>query len=212
MMTDDAMTRSVSVAVRPEPPDELKSFFGERPLIRGEDPSVFEALRDRIAEAVGPQDAMDWLWVSDLATAAWDAQRARRLSAQLYEAARKEAIQTILSDLLQHEIPGAAGRRQHCHATAAEWLQAGRDGEAAMAEFLATYGLEPEVVTAEIFRLRADALERLDRMAAAADRRRDLVIREIERRRRDRAEHFRRACEDLHDHDAVGYDSNGWVV
>jgi hypothetical protein len=210
-MSQNAIAKSGAVPAKPEPPTELERFFGERPIIRGEDPELYDALFDRIAGTVDPQDAMEWLWASDLASAAWDAHRARRLRAQLFEAARKEAVQTILSDLLQHEITGAVARQKHCHSKAIEWLQAGQEGEAAMAAFLAQYGLGPEVITGEIFRLRGDALERLDRMAAAADRRRDLVIREIERRRRDRAERFRRASEDVVEHHTPD-DRKGWVV
>lgn len=211
-MTENAIAQRSTAPARAQLPEELAGFVGERPLIRGEDPERYDALFGRIADAVGPQDALEWLWVADITSAAWESHRARRLRAQLVEVTRKEAIQSILVDLLQHEITGMASRRQHCHAMAIEWLQDTPDGEAKMRAFLAGYGLGPEAVTAEIYRLRADVFERIDRMAAAADRRRDLVIREIERRRRDRAERFRQASDEIIGREEAQAGENGWFV
>jgi len=67
----------------------------------------------------------------------------------------------------------------------------GPGGEAKMAEFLAGYGLDPSAIAAETFLNRAQVYEQADRMAANADKRRDALLCEIERRRAWRAQNFR---------------------
>lgn len=81
------------------------------------------------------------------------------------------------------------------------WTSTGARGERALGKFLAQYGLSPDVVHATVLDTNFDSLERIDSIIAAADQRRDKIIQEIERRRRDRAGPFRRAADDLVDVD-----------
>ena len=62
-----------------------------------------------------------------------------------------------------------------------------------MAAFLRQYDLDPSAIAAEVFMTRGQPYDQLERIAAAADRRRDALLREIERRRAGRAEQFRDA-------------------
>lgn len=76
--------------------------------------------------------------------------------------------------------------------TVSSWI--GPDGDSKMEKFLARYDLDPSAIAAEVFMARSEPYDQLERMAAAADKRRDAVFREIERRRAWRAEEFRDAA------------------
>jgi hypothetical protein len=76
--------------------------------------------------------------------------------------------------------------------TVSTWM--GPGGEAKMAEFLAGHGLDPSAVAAEVFMNRSEPYEQLERIATGADKRRDALLRDIERRRAGRAERFREAA------------------
>ena len=174
-------------------------FIGERPLIHGEDPRVYDGLFCRFAAAVEPADPVEWLWVKDLVDAAWEAQRARRLRAQLFNIWRKSAIEKLVESCLDDGSimdPYTLSR-----GIAHDWTSTGARGEREMEKLLAEYGLSPDVVHATVLGTHARSFERIDSMIAAADQRRDKIIQEIERRRRDRASPFRRAADDIVDVD-----------
>jgi hypothetical protein len=42
--------------------EENAQFFGPPPLIAGEDPAQYEAMRDQISAAVGPLDFLEEIW------------------------------------------------------------------------------------------------------------------------------------------------------
>jgi hypothetical protein len=70
--------------------EENAQFFGPPPLIAGEDPAQYEAMRDQISAAVGPLDFLEEIWVNDVVNLVWETQRLRRLrAARLHCAAPK---------------------------------------------------------------------------------------------------------------------------
>ena len=67
---------------------------------------------------------------------------------------------------------------------------------------LASAGLSSEAVTAQTLALKIDIVERIDRMMATAEARRNSVLREIERHRASFARTLRRAVQDVEDAEA----------
>ena len=86
-------------------------------------------------------------------------------------------MRLVAENLLQDKrLEG--GFRDLITETVSSWT--GADGEAKLAEFLARYDLDPRAIAAEVFMNRSEVYDQLDRIAAAADKRRDAVFREIE--------------------------------
>lgn len=172
-------------------PQDVAEFIGDRPIVKGEDPRLYDALFGKLAALIAPEDPIEWIWTKDVADAHWEARRARRFRDQILDLGRYKAMRRVAENLLQDKRPGREFD-ELVKETVASW---GRpDGEAKMAEFLAQYGLDPSAIAAEVFMARSQPYDQLERIAAAADKRRDAVFREIERRRAWRAEQFREAA------------------
>jgi len=163
-------------------PPELTDLLGPPPLVRGEDGAVYEALFARIAVALKPRDIIEWLWARDVVDAAWEGARLRRLRASLRTVGQRRGLKSLLDDAGLDPFAGPEGE-----VTAAEAADAYDDDapgyREAVDRALAERGYLREAVEAQHLRSDLDGLEAIDRMAAAADERRDGVLREVERRR-----------------------------
>ena len=171
-------------------PKDVATFIGNRPIVQGENPQQYDALFDRLAALITPADAIEWIWTKDIADAHWEARRARRFRDDILTLGRQGAMRRVAENLLQHRRC-EGNFNELVAATVSEWMQP--DGEAKMAKFLLEYDLDPSAVAAEVFMSRGQPYDQLERIAAAADKRRDALLREIERRRDWRAERFRDA-------------------
>ncbi len=110
--------------------EESVRFFGPPPLIAGEDPAQYEAIRTQILAAVQPLDFLEEILVNDVVNLVWDMRRFRRL------------MRNVLN------------------------------------------GDNENVLTPEFtLRLRMETAERINRMAAGAEARRNAAWREIDRHR-----------------------------
>jgi len=89
----------------------VEELLSKRPLIPGEDPTLYDALLARVREAVRPFDIIEHIWVKDIVDLVWEMQRWRRLRAATFAQAHREVLREALSDLLgaQHK-PGLADR------------------------------------------------------------------------------------------------------
>lgn len=171
-------------------PPDVAEFIGRRPIVRGEDPSQYDVLFGRLAALISPDDAIEWIWTKDVADAHWEARRARRFRDEILDLGRLEAMRSVARNLLQNRRC-EPGFDKLVADTVSAWM--GPDGEANLAEFLRQYDLDPSAIAAEAFTARGQSYDQLERIAAAADKRRDALLREIERRRGWRAERFRDA-------------------
>jgi hypothetical protein len=177
---------------RPLPglPNAVAQFLGDRPIIGGEDPAAYDALFTQLAAFIKPADTIEWIWTKDIVDASWEARRARRIRDQVLELGRAPAMKRVAENLLQDKRATADFKKDVSKAVSS-WM--GPGGDVKMIKFLARYGLNPSAIAAETFLNRAQPYEQADRMAANADKRRDTLLREVERRRAVRAPRFRDA-------------------
>jgi hypothetical protein len=179
-------------------PPELASLLGPPPLVRGEDGAAYEALFARIAVALKPRDIIEWLWARDVVDAAWEGARLRRLRASLRTLGQRRGLKGLLREAGLDPFPGPEGE-----VPAEEAADAYDAGEpeylAAVDAALAERGYLREAIEAQMLRGDLSRLEVIDRMAAAADQRRDGVLREVERRRTTFAARLRLATAETFD-------------
>src|SRR5436189_1631225 len=71
-------------------PAAVQALFGDPPVLRGEEISVYYNILDRFAEIVDPQDTMEWLWIKDLTDHSWEIRRLRRFKILFVESSRNE--------------------------------------------------------------------------------------------------------------------------
>jgi len=153
--------------------EECARFFGPPPLIAGEDQAQYEAMRDQISAAVGPLDFLEEIWVNDVVNLVWETLRLRRLRAALFHRDTRER----LSKWITTSDPSRAGK------LVTNWALHEPDAVAEVDAAFARAGRTIDEVTAEIFALKIDELERIDRMVAGAEARRNVALREIDRHR-----------------------------
>jgi hypothetical protein len=141
---------------------------GRQPaLLPEEDPAEYEGLRARFVAAVEPRDAVEELWVDDLAELTYEMRRLRHIRMRIVALARPEAFERLSAETKARRLAMAWGE--------------GRDADeyAILTEMKPT----PEDITAKAFELRLAAVERISGMIAQAETRRNIALREIDRRR-----------------------------
>src|SRR5262245_2535809 len=158
------------------------------PPLLGEDPAAYDELLGRISGAVKPSDVFEEIWVQDIVDLAWEVVRLRRLSASLMTATAHKAVQTILEPF----IPDYFERESLAKA----WGTRDKAAVKQIDNLLAAAGMSIDVVMAQTLSINLDDIERIDRMIATAEARRNLIMREIERHRATWAQDFRQAAQE----------------
>jgi hypothetical protein len=85
-------------------------LFGAPPVLPGEDPKAYHEMLNRVAISIVSRDFIEEIWVHDLADAAWNLFRWRRikaayLSAKMSEKADKEAARLASAEIQSLEGP-----------------------------------------------------------------------------------------------------------
>ena len=59
-------------------PQYVQDLFGEPPLLRGENGSVYGTLMEHFAKLIKPADIIEWWWAKDMTDHTWEIRRLRR--------------------------------------------------------------------------------------------------------------------------------------
>ena len=150
-------------------------------LLPEESREEYETLRARIAAAVAPADAIEELWAEDVAELTFEIKRLREIRVRIVMAERR--------DVLEKLVPRFPKAREIASGSPYRELD-----DNAIKERLAQMKLTPEDVTAKAFERSLAKIDAVNRMVAQASDRRDVVLREIERRREALAARLRAAA------------------
>ena len=97
-------------------PEELRGVFAEAGATRFESVEDYAGLLLVLARTVSPRDAIEWIWVKDLADLCWEARRLRLAKAAALTVSRPHAagdlVRAGLADADAAEIDGQAYRRK----------------------------------------------------------------------------------------------------
>lgn len=156
-------------------PPEIQAFFGDPPLMRGEDVSLYNKLMNLFTELVDPKDAVEWWWVKDVTDHTWEIRRLRRFKVLFVELKRDQVT-----------------KNRAVYAT----LRTSED-EDDEAEYVPVPVPDSEKDSAEFFMYRLDECGSVDKLIASAELRRDRALREIERRRERLARLLRKASDEI---------------
>jgi hypothetical protein len=154
--------------------EESTRFFGPPPIIAGEDQAQYEAMRDQISAAVGPLDFLEEIWVYDIVNLVWETLRLRRLSAALLHSSTRQRLSKLITTSPDSSRAGKL---------VTNWASHEPEAVAEVAATLARAGMTIDEVTVEMLALKIDEVERIDRMVAGAEARRNVALREIDRHR-----------------------------
>ena len=170
----------------PALPPAILALFGKPPLLVSEDADIYEALLSRIAIAVRPRDAFEWMLLKDYADLAWEIFRLRRAKAGVINLAHHRALTSVLLQLgWRYEL-------------AAKW-HTDPEVKTSIRTGLEQHGLDEAVITAEAVAQCCDQLGTFDRMIASTELRRNAMLGEIEHRRAGLAGRLRKGSADYID-------------
>lgn len=143
---------------------------GKELALRPEENPDYEALRARIVAAVEPKDAVEELWVDDVAELSFEIKRLRHMRMRIVAIARIDALDALIRPVADLQT----------RPLVRSW-SLGYDSQAN--EILSKMKLTSEDITAKAFELRLGEVERINGMIAQAEARRNVALREVERRR-----------------------------
>jgi hypothetical protein len=179
-------------------PKDLGALFAKRPLVLGESEADYDELLSRTTASVKPTDTIEALWVKDIVDLVWEAQRLRRFKSSLLMKAGRQALRSLLAKTKD------AGQLNGVRTfSISELISAYTAGDAvAVTEvemILRRLGLDIDTLMAQALAEKLDDLERIDRLIAGADARRNRALNELERRRDSFARRLRLAVQDATD-------------
>ena len=154
---------------------ELLEILGPPALLFGESPDAFDELFDRMRSSVAPRDVVEEIWVRDVADLTWEILRLRRSKAKFTDALWVDVVTELLEPVVQDPKERML----------LSWdLRERRPAAVKKARKLLTVAsYDSETVLAEVIAENVDAIELFDRMTAAAEGRRYVVLREMDRHR-----------------------------
>ena len=160
--------------------ETLNDYLPPAPLIEGDNPADYEAFQALCLAAIRPKDAIEHIWLRDFIDYSWDTLRFRRMRAALILASRKEAVRR----LVQEHLPDVFNKwGEDAKNLAHGWSASSEDHVSEVEELLKQHGLGPENIIAEAISIKIKDLERIEKLIAAYDHRRDKAIQELEKRR-----------------------------
>jgi hypothetical protein len=175
-------------------PTEVRALFGDPPLLRGEEASLYNNLMDQFSKLVEPKDMIEWWWVKDITDHTWEIRRLRRFKVLFVELRRDKVVENReLYNAPKYEpAPVPDGEEE----TGGVWVQENPDYKPVAVP-------ESEKDSAEFFMATVNEYKSADRLIAAAEVRRDRTLREIERRREHLARRVREASDKIIDDEAA---------
>ncbi len=161
--------------------------FGPPPLIEGEDATAYDELLTLVSAAVKPGDILEDIWVRDVVDLVWEAFRLRRLKANLMTASAYSGLHTVLEPLVNEGLGELVE----------DWARRKPSAIKEVNRLLASADLTMDAVMAHTLCENLDSMERIDRMIAMAEGRRDAILREIDRHRATLGHTLRRTVEQI---------------
>jgi hypothetical protein len=177
------------------------------PLLSAESADEFASLRNKLENEIHPEGPIEQIYLDEFAIIIWEIWRLRRYKTVIINNARLEALQKILEQLLCRPDYDPVSDFTDVHSRAAEdlarsWFDT-KKAKTRVAKLLRKFQMDEGAIEAEAFRLCAEDLERLDRMLALAEVRREKALRCIADYRQILSKQLQQAANRILDHDEV---------
>jgi hypothetical protein len=166
------------------------ALSGNRPLFAGEDGAAYDSLLARVSDVVKPADVLEEIWLQDVVDLSWEVGKLRRMKAEFLDSSAHRGLRKVLDRLL--------GWKESQDLTA-QWAAGNPDAVKLVASSLAAAGMTMNTVMAQTLAASINEVERLDRLTAAAELRRNAVLRAIADYRSVFAALLRRATSGIED-------------
>jgi hypothetical protein len=149
------------------------------PLLPGEREADYVNLIARVVAVARPRDAIEEFLTRDVVDLTWETFRLRRVKAGILKASISTGVERVLDDLGY----GPENSFDNTQNLAKKWAAGDKNARKEVQAALDKAGLTTDEVTAKTVESKLDSFERLDRMLASAEARRNNALREIDRHR-----------------------------
>ena len=149
------------------------------PLLPGEEEADYADVAVRFISAAKPRDAIEEFLIRDAVDLTWEILRLRRAKAGILKASMNTGVEEVLKALSPN--PTMAYRR--LQELSSGWMAGDKSARKEVEAALHKAQLSVDDVTAKTLESKLDSFERLDRMLASAEARRNNALREIDRHR-----------------------------
>ena len=165
------------------------------PLLPGEKQADYADVAARVVRAAKPRDAIEEFLVRDVIDLTWEIFRLRRVKGGILKASMSAGVGEILKGLGH----GPESAPFYARRLGEKWAAGDKDARKEVEAALAKAGLTIDEATAKTLERKLDSFERLDRMLASAEARRNNALREIDRHRDALGGGVRRSIEEIED-------------
>ena len=165
------------------------------PLLPGEVEADYVDVASRIVAVAQPRDATEE-FLTRVVDGIWEILRLCRLKAGLLRMACSDGVRTVASKL-GYKLTSMGT----VHDLSVKWMSGDAKTRKEFAEILKKAGLGMEDVRAEALSSKIDTFERIDRMLASSEARRNNALREIDRHRAALGAAMRQALDEVRDAD-----------
>ena len=165
------------------------------PLLPGEKQADYADVAVRVVRAAKPRDAIEEFLIRDVIDLTWEILRLRRVKSGLLKASMNAGVGEILKGLGH----GPRSALFYAQNLGEKWAAGDKEARKEVEAALAKAGLTIDEVTAKTLEKKLDSFERLDRMLASAEARRNNALREIDRHRDALGGGVRRSIEEIED-------------
>jgi hypothetical protein len=160
------------------------------PLIPGEGEAEYARFSDRFLAVAKPRDFIEEILARDAIDLSWETLRLRRLKAGLMRIAVGAGVTSIVNKV---------GYGGSAYDFSEQWMSGDPATRKEFGKLLKRAGLSMEDVMAEALSREIDSFERIDRMLASSEARRNNALREIDRHRSALGAAIRQTIEDVED-------------
>ena len=161
-------------ALNPSDVLELSDLLGPPPLLPSENVADYEALSVRVIAAVKPTDAIEHLYVRDAVDLQWELMRLRHLKTRFLVSSASVGLK-ILMNMRMNYVDSDPNYKS--------WIKNEPRGIKNIKSMLSDWGLSEEDIHAQTLAKKIDEFERIERLIANAEARRNAALRELERHR-----------------------------
>jgi hypothetical protein len=164
----------------------METIFGPPPILPGEDGSAYEALVRQVIADVKPADIIEKIWVRDIVDLTWEILRWRRIKKTLV------SLHMVMKHEECFEVPASPEgtaqsenyKREASQQTAILWFKEDPKFLAVFKKLEKHKVIFPMTTSIDAaFVAELDRIERIDRLIAGVESRRNRVFCEIDRRR-----------------------------
>ena len=144
-------------------------------LLITESKPEFDRIRDALDEEIKPRGILEQMYVEDVAYLSWEVLRLRRSKTAIVNLAFRAALEKLIGQLLREPGQSEYQLGDQPDELARDWFS-DPNVKKQIADLLREFDLDESAIEAEAIRQSADDLERIDRLMASAEARRDKAL------------------------------------